>query len=152
MSEQPEVVRRQRVAAYAICLRERRILLSQLSDRTGWPGLWTLPGGGIDHGEDPKDAVVREVYEETGYVLERGPLLEVDSRHFQGQGLNGLVEDFHSIRLIYAGAIRSTDEPRVIEVDGSTARAAWVDLAELANLETAPLIGIAVQALETLRR
>ena len=28
--------------------------------------LWTLPGGGLDHGEDPRDAVVREVHEETG--------------------------------------------------------------------------------------
>ena len=27
---------------------------------------WTLPGGGIDFGEDPRDAVVREVHEETG--------------------------------------------------------------------------------------
>jgi 8-oxo-dGTP pyrophosphatase MutT (NUDIX family) len=29
-------------------------------------GRWFLPGGGVDHGEHPDDAVVREVAEETG--------------------------------------------------------------------------------------
>ncbi len=29
-----------------------------------------LPGGGIDPGESPKQAAVREVYEETGYAVE----------------------------------------------------------------------------------
>lgn len=142
-----EPVRKQRVAAYAICVRQGRILLTQLSEHTGWPGLWTLPGGGIDHGEDPKDAVVREVYEETGYALERGPLLEVHSRHFEGEGPDGSLEDYHAIRLIYAGAITSFDDPQVIDVDGSTSRAAWIDLTDVPKLETAPLIGIALEAL-----
>jgi mutator protein MutT len=39
-----------------------RILLQRRSDN----GMWSLPGGAIDPGEAPAQAVVREVYEETG--------------------------------------------------------------------------------------
>lgn len=31
--------------------------------------IWTLPGGGIEQGEDPETAVIREVEEETGYKV-----------------------------------------------------------------------------------
>ena len=31
--------------------------------------VWVLPGGGIDPGETPEEAIVREMEEETGYVV-----------------------------------------------------------------------------------
>lgn len=37
-----------------------------LLQRRGDNGMWGLPGGGIEPGEEPAEAVVREVYEETG--------------------------------------------------------------------------------------
>ena len=58
------------MAAYAVILRERggrvEILLSRLAPRVSRSELWTLPGGGVDHGEDPRDALIREVQEEAG--------------------------------------------------------------------------------------
>lgn len=124
-------VRRQRVAAYAICVREGRMLLSQLSHLTGWPGAWTLPGGGVDHGEHPRDAVVREVREETGLPVEVGALLDVDSVHFTGHAPDGTLEDYHSVRLLFAGTVTDGAEPAVQEVAGSTMAAAWLPLEEL---------------------
>ncbi len=38
-----------------------RVLLQHSKD-----GGWWLPGGGVDPGEEPADAVIREVWEETG--------------------------------------------------------------------------------------
>lgn len=32
-------------------------------------GMWELPGGGLDHGEDPVLGLKREVHEETGLVI-----------------------------------------------------------------------------------
>ncbi|MET9019638.1 NUDIX hydrolase [Actinopolymorpha sp. NPDC004070] len=48
---------RQRVGAYALVLDETdALLLCRMSSRTRTPGWWTLPGGGLRHGEPPEDA------------------------------------------------------------------------------------------------
>ena len=41
-----------------------------LLQRRGDNGLWSLPGGGVDPGETPAEAIVREVLEETGLRVE----------------------------------------------------------------------------------
>jgi ADP-ribose pyrophosphatase YjhB (NUDIX family) len=71
--------RRQRVAAYALLTRGNDVLLTRMSGLTRIPGRWTLPGGGVDHGEDPRAAVEREVYEENGQHLHVGTLADVHS-------------------------------------------------------------------------
>lgn len=59
-----------RVAAYAVIIDAGRILLSWFNgNHRNDPG-WTLPGGGVDYGEQMPAAVRREVKEETGYDVE----------------------------------------------------------------------------------
>ena len=41
------------------------------------PEVWSLPGGGVDPGEDPEDAIRREVSEELGLTLDRVEALGV---------------------------------------------------------------------------
>jgi 8-oxo-dGTP diphosphatase len=130
------VVRLQRPAAYAVLRDGDDVLLTRLRD-TG--GMWTLPGGGIDHGEDPQVALVREVYEETGLELTPGRLVAVSSKHFTGHAPNGRLEDFHAIRLVYGGAV-PREEPHVTEVGGSTEAAAWVPLRDVAGLRLADVV------------
>jgi 8-oxo-dGTP diphosphatase len=146
--------RRQRVAAYALCVRgsgaDAEVLLVQISARGAHSGSWTLPGGGIDHGEPPRSAVVREVREETGLECEVGELLDVHDTHFGGVAPTGRFEDYHGLHLIF-GATVSGGEPRVAEVDGTTAEAAWVPLAAVAD-GSRDVLDVVRHALATHRR
>jgi 8-oxo-dGTP pyrophosphatase MutT (NUDIX family) len=130
--------RRQRIAAYALLTRDDEVLLTRMSSRTRIEGRWTLPGGGIDHGEDPRDALRREVYEETGLRAEPGRVIDVHASHFVGARSDGLVEDYHGIHLIFEATLdeHSRDvEPHVIEVDGSTERAEWMPISRARDLD-----------------
>jgi len=62
-------VDRQRLAAYGLVVSEGRVLLTRASSSSDFPGAWSLPGGGVDHGEHPEQTVVREFLEETGLAV-----------------------------------------------------------------------------------
>jgi 8-oxo-dGTP diphosphatase len=51
-----------------------RLLLVRRAHDPG-RGLWSLPGGRVEPGEDDHAALVREMQEETGLVVEPGPLI-----------------------------------------------------------------------------
>jgi len=124
--------RLQRIAAYALVTRDDDVLLTRISRRGHLPGAWTLPGGGVDHGEAPRTALVREVREECGLECTVGELIDVHDVHFEGTAPSGRTEDFHAVHLIFAVTVAADAEPRVVEVDGTTDAVAWVSLAEVA--------------------
>jgi 8-oxo-dGTP diphosphatase len=137
--EDHEAHRVQRLAAKAVVLRgpseARQILLARLSRFAVESGAWTLPGGGVDHGERPADALAREMLEETGLVAEVGALLGVHDLHLTGTAPNGRHEDFHAVNLIFATTVPTGSEPAVLEVGGTTDAVAWVDVAAVSSGE-----------------
>jgi 8-oxo-dGTP diphosphatase len=130
-----------RVAAYALCVEGDAILLSRIAPgaTASSDGMWTLPGGGIDFGEDPRDAALRELEEESGL---RGEIVELADVHsWAGRFVNpadGLDTEFHGIRIIYR--VRIVGGELRPEVDGSSDTCAWVPRSELASL---PLVELA---------
>ncbi|WP_430591826.1 NUDIX hydrolase [Humidisolicoccus flavus] len=116
---------RTRIAAYAVIVDDEQILLSHTVVEN-WEA-WTLPGGGIDPGEHPEDAAIREVFEETGFTVEITDTLGVDSQVLDPR--NGEETPLHAIRIIFTARIVAGE--LVFEHSGSTDRAAWFALDEL---------------------
>lgn len=65
-----------KVVAATIPEDDGRVLLTRRTIEPG-RGLWTFPGGFVDHGETASDAAIRETFEETGLVVELTGLLNV---------------------------------------------------------------------------
>ena len=69
-----------KLAVAVVIARKGRILLGRRGPNSREPGRWSFPAGFVDRGEAVEEAVVREVLEETGLVIEPGPLLGLFSR------------------------------------------------------------------------
>lgn len=132
-----------RVAAYAVVVDDdRRVLLVHWHE--GRRGAWTLPGGGLEGGEDPEVAARREVNEETGYDVEIDELLGIHSRVIPaGQRLNAESSGpLHALRIIYRAHIVGGELRN--EENGSTDRAEWFPLDDVAGLQRVKLVDIAL--------
>lgn len=127
-SADDDLVPVQRLAAYGLILSHRGLLGTVNSAQSHAAGVWTLPGGGIHHGESPSDALLREIHEETGQEIVIDRLLALESEHWVGRSLSGRLEDFHALRLIYGGRCAEPTDPVVHDVGGSTEVAEWVPL------------------------
>lgn len=126
--------RTQRLGAYAVVVHEGSILLTRISP-AGYPaGTWTLPGGGVDHGESPHAAVLRELYEETGMRAVSSRLVDVHDVHVVAQGRGDRFEDYHGVHLLYAVAVDHSIEPHVVEIGGTTDTAAWVPISDVGSV------------------
>ena len=138
MTEPVPVVR---VGAYAVVERDGAVLLARWIGSQ--PPRWTLPGGGLDHGEDPRDGAVREVEEETGYRVELRQLLTVESFQAVVDRPDGPV-DHHAICIVYTAQVVGGELRD--EVGGSTDTAAWVPLADVPGLRRGALVDLGLAA------
>jgi 8-oxo-dGTP pyrophosphatase MutT (NUDIX family) len=133
-----------RVAAYAVIVdADHRILLAHWNE--GRRAAWTLPGGGLEPGEDPEHAARREVEEETGYRAVVGELLGIHSRVIPAARriTVGATQPLHTLRIVYRASI---DGGRLRhETNGSTDRAEWFPLPAVADLQRVRLVDIGLR-------
>ena len=104
-----------------------RLLLVQRANEPG-RGLWSLPGGRVEQGEDDAAALVREMAEETGLVVQPGGLV--------GRVRRGPYEIADYRCRVVGGTLIAGDDALDVR---------WCDAATLLELPLVPLL------LETLR-
>jgi 8-oxo-dGTP diphosphatase len=134
-----------RVSAYALCVEDGRILLCRIAPGS-WSGggSWTLPGGGLEFAESPREGALRELTEETGLTGRIEGLAEVFDwigRYIHPS--DGVDEAFHAIQIMYR--VRVTGGELRNELDGSTDRAGWFTRAETDTLSLVELAEAAVR-------
>lgn len=121
-------VPRTRLAAHGLCVAEQKLLVVRQAGPVPEAGRWGLPGGGLDWGEAPEDAVVREFREETGLLVQVTTPAGVFSTTFMRTPDNPA----HSVHLVSILFNVTTDGRELThEVGGTTDYAEWVPLAAL---------------------
>ena len=114
-------------AVGAIVLDKGSILLVK-RDREPAKGLWSLPGGRVERGETLREAIVREVREETGIDVDVEGLLGIAERIVRDD--DGDVE-YHYVILDYVATPRSTS----IKAGDDASEVRWVPVGELTDLQ-----------------
>jgi ADP-ribose pyrophosphatase YjhB (NUDIX family) len=105
-------------------------------------GQWSLPGGAVDVGETLAECVAREMLEETGLIVEVGPVIEVFDRIIRDA--EGRVQ-FHYVLVDYV----CRPVGGVLAANSDVADAVWADPADLPSFNLAdPATAVILKGLE----
>jgi 8-oxo-dGTP diphosphatase len=109
------------LVAAAIVVEAGRVLLAQRKAGAHLGGLWEFPGGKVLPGEDPREAVRRELSEELGIAVSVGEIVDVTFYRYE--------EAQKTVLLLFFEALRSlgSPEPRAVDV----AAFVWAAAADL---------------------
>jgi 8-oxo-dGTP diphosphatase len=115
--------RKRKLVVAALVRRDGRILLTRRRADQPMPLLWEFPGGKVEEGESPEEALARELVEELGCGGTVGRIFEVVFHRYP---------EFDLLMLVYACTLDG--EPRPVEV----AELAWVAPQEVLKYELLP--------------
>jgi len=125
------------LGAYGLCFdQDGRLLLTRV---LGGPdaGKWTLPGGGVRWGEDPEQAVRREMEEETGLVnLSLKSIAAIYSQTYENN-IQKSLPPLHHIGIIYH--LETTSYQLNFEQGGTTDICQWLTEREARRQPQTPL-------------
>ena len=134
-----------RLAAYGLLTTEDgKILLTWFNGNARATPCWTMPGGQDEFDDSIRDAVAREVFEETGYLVDVGHVI---AEHHFTVPCTADRRPFRSQRFLLAATITG-GELGTTERDGTTDFAEWVPIVEVIELEPrADIVEVALAAL-----
>ena len=129
-----------RYGAYGILLQNSKILLTRKKSGP-YTGLWDLPGGGIEFGETPEDALRRELLEESSLAINQFDLSSIATSTGKYASDKGPYE-FHHIGFIYK-VFTWSEQPDLIPEEENH----WASLNNLNLDELTPFTKHAVNSL-----
>lgn len=128
------------LGVYGILTMENRILLIKKS-RGPHKGKWDLPGGTIEFGEEPYEALKREFYEETGISDIEGTIRTAKSYTLIHHYKEDELEELHHIGIIYD--VKVLNHEYRLKEDGDeqdSLGAKWIYLEEIKADEITPFV------------
>jgi 8-oxo-dGTP pyrophosphatase MutT (NUDIX family) len=127
--------RSERTRVIIVCQGKVLVVRNWLSD-----GRWSLPGGGLHKGEDPRLGAIRELFEETGIRIESDHLIELGTGRWQ---LHGLGYTFRSY------VVCLDTEPQLHRQHIEISRLVWKQANELTPRQTSPDVLMSLAMLKT---
>ncbi|MBO4883848.1 MAG: (deoxy)nucleoside triphosphate pyrophosphohydrolase [Clostridia bacterium] len=116
----------------ALAARNGRLLIARRPDGRHMGGRWEFPGGKLEKGELPEDALKRELREELGVEAEIGPIRAAIPYSYPEKDV---------LLLFYSARLKG--EPRPID----EAALEWVSIGELADYDLAPVDALIAERL-----
>jgi 8-oxo-dGTP diphosphatase len=110
--------------AAAVLIEQGRVLLTQRKSGTHLAGAWEFPGGKVEPGEDPRDALQRELREEVGIDASVGEIVDVTFHRYADAEKGGV-----AVLLLFFEVRREPESaaPRALDV----AAVRWAAAGEL---------------------
>ncbi len=124
------------IVAAAVVIESSRVLLTQRAEGQHLAGLWEFPGGKLESGESPEEALVRECLEECGIEIEVAEILDVTFHRYPEK----------DVLLLFYRCSLISGEVRHLQV----AAHAWVDPKELDRYDLPPADVRVIARIQTL--
>lgn len=137
------------LGAYGLIIEDGKILLIK---KFGGPynGKLDLPGGTIEFGEFPEEALKRELMEEVGIVVNEYKLIDVDSVFFDWQFKDDVLVKVHHIGIFYKVLNYQNDIKTKVEINDVNDDSLGAEFYDINDLEKDRLSELAISELEKL--